>query len=40
MVDAPVGRTSVEAEKGESLFMVGAEECDFKIVQPILGMHG
>ena len=40
MVDAPVGRTSVEAEKGESLFMVGAEECDFKIVQPILACMG
>ena len=40
MVDAPVGRTSVEAEKGESLFMVGAEKCDFKIVQPILACMG
>ena len=36
MVDAPVGRTSVEAEKGESLFMVGAEKRDFQSVQPIL----
>ena len=40
MVDAPVGRTSVEAEKGESLFMVGAEKCDFKNVQPILACMG
>jgi 4-hydroxybutyrate dehydrogenase/sulfolactaldehyde 3-reductase len=40
MVDAPVGRTSVEAEKGESLFMVGAEKCDFKVVQPILACMG
>ena len=40
MVDAPVGRTSVEAEKGESLFMVGAEKNDFKIVQPILACMG
>jgi 4-hydroxybutyrate dehydrogenase/sulfolactaldehyde 3-reductase len=40
MVDAPVGRTSVEAEKGESLFMVGAEKIDFKIVQPILACMG
>ena len=40
MVDAPVGRTSVEAEKGESLFMVGAEKCDFKAVQPILACMG
>jgi 4-hydroxybutyrate dehydrogenase/sulfolactaldehyde 3-reductase len=40
MVDAPVGRTSVEAEKGESLFMVGAEKCDFTAVQPILACMG
>ena len=40
MVDAPVGRTSVEAEKGASLFMVGAEKCDFKAVQPILACMG
>ena len=36
MVDAPVGRTSVEAASGTSLFMVGAEQHDFEIVRPIL----
>ena len=40
MVDAPVGRTSVEAELGKSLFMVGAEKCDFDAVQPILACMG
>ena len=40
MVDAPVGRTSVEAELGMSLFMVGAEKCDFETVQPILACMG
>ena len=39
MVDAPVGRTSVEAEKGQSLFMVGAEK-QFKIAEPILACMG
>lgn len=36
MVDAPVGRTSVEAASGTSLFMVGAEQHDFEAVRPIL----
>ncbi len=40
MVDAPVGRTSVEAELGKSLFMIGAEKCDFEAVQPILACMG
>ena len=40
MVDAPVGRTSVEAELGKSLFMVGAEKSDFDAVQPILACMG
>ena len=40
MVDAPVGRTSVEAEMGKSLFMVGAENSDFDAVQPILACMG
>ncbi len=40
MVDAPVGRTSVEAEQGKSLFMVGAERCDFETVRPILACMG
>ena len=39
MVDAPVGRTSVEAEKGQSLFMVGAETQDFRIAQPVSYTH-
>ena len=40
MVDAPVGRTSVEAELGKSLFMVGAEKYDFDAVKPILACMG
>ena len=40
MVDAPVGRTSVEAELGKSLFMVGAEKCDFDAAEPILACMG
>lgn len=36
MVDAPVGRTSVEAALGTSLFMVGAEKDDLETVCPIL----
>ena len=36
MVDAPVGRTSVEAALGTSLFMVGAEKGDLEAVRPIL----
>ena len=40
MVDAPVGRTSVEAELGKSLFMVGAEKSDFEAVHPILACMG
>jgi 4-hydroxybutyrate dehydrogenase/sulfolactaldehyde 3-reductase len=40
MVDAPVGRTSVEAALGTSLFMVGAEKDDLEAVRPILEAMG
>ena len=40
MVDAPVGRTSVEAAMGTSLFMVGAKKSDFNIIVPILECMG
>ena len=40
MVDAPVGRTSVEAALGTSLFMVGAEKDDLEAVRPILACMG
>ena len=40
MVDAPVGRTSVEAALGTSLFMVGAEKNDFERARPILECMG
>jgi len=39
-VDAPIGRLSVHAEKGESLFMVGAEKEDFARVKPLLEAMG
>lgn len=34
--DAPVGRLATNADRGESLFMVGASEADFEAVQSIL----
>ncbi|OED38544.1 hypothetical protein AB833_19185 [Chromatiales bacterium (ex Bugula neritina AB1)] len=40
MVDAPVGRTSVEARAGTSLFMVGAEKHDLETARPILECMG
>ena len=40
MVDAPVGRTSVEAALGTSLFMVGAEKADLEAVRPVLEAMG
>ncbi len=40
MVDAPVGRTSVEAALGTSLFMVGAEKDDLETARPILECMG
>ena len=39
-VDAPVGRLSSHAERGESLFMVGAAPDVFARVQPLLEMMG
>ncbi len=40
MVDAPVGRTSVEALAGKALFMVGAEKQDLEAARPILECMG
>ena len=39
-VDAPLGRLSVHAERGESLFMVGASETDFARLKPLLDAMG
>ena len=39
-VDAPVGRLASHAERGESLFMVGATEQDFERVKPLLDAMG
>lgn len=39
-VDAPVGRLASHAERGESLFMVGASEGDFARVRPLLAAMG
>jgi 4-hydroxybutyrate dehydrogenase/sulfolactaldehyde 3-reductase len=39
-VDAPVGRLASHAEKGESLFMVGAADADFARVKPLLEAMG
>ena len=39
-IDAPVGRTTTYAEKGESLFMVGAEADDLEAVRPLLDTMG
>lgn len=39
-VDAPVGRTTTFAEKGESLFMVGAEAADLAAIRPLLETMG
>ena len=35
-VDAPIGRLAMHAERGESLFMVGAHDEDFKAICPVL----
>lgn len=35
-VDAPIGRLALHAQRGESLFMVGAEDADFARVEPAL----
>ncbi len=40
MVDAPVGRTSVQARTGNSLFMVGAEKHHLETARPILECMG
>jgi 4-hydroxybutyrate dehydrogenase/sulfolactaldehyde 3-reductase len=39
-VDAPVGRLASHAERGECLFMVGADETTFACVQPLLEAMG
>lgn len=39
-VDAPVGRLASHAERGESLFMVGASDQDFQRVKPLLDAMG
>lgn len=39
-VDAPVGRLASHADRGESLFMVGAEPGDFQRVRPLLEAMG
>lgn len=40
MVDAPVGRLASHADRGESLFMVGASQADFERVKPMLQAMG
>lgn len=39
-VDAPIGRLASHADRGESLFMVGAEAEDFEHVRPMLEAMG
>lgn len=39
-VDAPVGRLASHADRGESLFMVGATEADYATVTPLLEAMG
>lgn len=39
-VDAPVGRLASHAERGESLFMVGADDTAFARVKPLLDAMG
>ncbi len=39
-VDAPVGRLAAHADRGESLFMVGAAPADFERVKPLLEAMG
>ena len=39
-VDAPIGRLAWHADRGESLFMVGAEAADFETVKPLLEAMG
>ena len=40
MVDAPVGRLAAHADRGESLFMVGGAEADFRRIRPLLDAMG
>jgi len=40
VVDAPVGRLAEHADRGESLFMVGASDADFTRVKPLLEAMG
>ena len=40
VVDAPVGRLAEHADRGESLFMVGASDADFIRVKPLLDAMG
>ncbi len=40
VVDAPVGRLAEHADRGESLFMVGASDADFTRVKPLLDAMG
>ncbi|MGH1360447.1 MAG: NAD(P)-dependent oxidoreductase [Burkholderiaceae bacterium] len=40
LVDAPVGRLAEHADRGESLFMVGASDVDFNRVKPLLDAMG
>ncbi|MFT3803682.1 MAG: NAD(P)-binding domain-containing protein [Burkholderiaceae bacterium] len=40
MVDAPVGRLAEHADRGESLFMVGASDGDLAKVKPLLDAMG
>ena len=39
-VDAPIGRLAWHADRGESLFMVGADAADFEVVKPLLDAMG
>ncbi|BBF69691.1 NAD(P)-dependent oxidoreductase [Sphingomonas bisphenolicum] len=39
-VDAPIGRLALHAQRGESLFMVGASDADFARVEPALKAMG
>lgn len=38
--DCPVGRLALHAEKGESLFMVGADDTSFQRIEPLLQAMG
>jgi 4-hydroxybutyrate dehydrogenase/sulfolactaldehyde 3-reductase len=40
VVDAPVGRLATHADRGESLFMVGAAAADLESVRPLLDAMG